>query len=77
MTEDRLQRLSDANYLLSQCCLFGTSKTGEAVDRQHALIISCGLDAVDFNWSFPKPEARDRGRVIEEAAAHFAARSLP
>lgn len=75
--DERLRRLCDWNYLVSQTWLFGASETGEVIDRRDALVVSCGLPVAEHNWSFPKTPLRDVDEIVAFAEGYFAARKLP
>lgn len=75
--DERLRRLCDWNYLVSQAWLFGASETGEVVDRRDALVVTCGLPVAEHNWTFPKTPLRDVDEIIAFAEAYFEPKRLP
>ena len=74
--EERLRHLSDWNYETSMTWQFGTSETGEVVNRRDALIVSCGLPVDEHNWTFPRGPLRDVDAMVEYAVSYFEARRL-
>jgi GNAT superfamily N-acetyltransferase len=74
--DDRLAA-ADWNYALSNVAFFGSSLSGEVVERSGLQLASCGFPVQAFNLAWLRPPFSDVPGALRHAREYFAARKLP
>ena len=74
--EDRLAA-ADWSYGLSNVAFFGSSLSGEVVERSGLQLASCGFPVREFNFAWLRPPFSDVPGALRLAREYFGARQLP
>jgi len=74
---DDLLAAADWNYGLSNVAFFGSSLSGEVVERHGLHLASCGFPAREFNFAWLRPPFADVEGALRRAREYFDARRLP
>jgi GNAT superfamily N-acetyltransferase len=74
---DDLLAAADWNYGLSNVAFFGSSLSGEVVERHGLHLASCGFPVREFNFAWLRPPFADVEGALRHAREFFGARKLP
>jgi hypothetical protein len=74
---DDLLAAADWNYALSNLTFFGSSLSGEVVERSGLQLATCGFPVREFNLAWLRPPFADLEGALRRAREYFGARQLP
>jgi GNAT superfamily N-acetyltransferase len=76
IVDDRLAA-ADWSYALSNVAFFGSSLSGEVVERSGLQLATCGFPVREFNFAWLRPPFSDVPGALRRAREYFGVRKLP